>query len=157
MSKAAFLCCTCAAGSITLGILLILSFSSIEVNEIALDYSGFSKSVGKDVYTPGIHFLGVTHSFIKYPSTVLTIDFSSEREANAPSVKSRTSDGLEVDIEISFQYLIQSNKLYDLYMKYADNYQIPFEKIALDVLTDIATRHNADNFFFEKEKISFEM
>ena len=52
----------------------------------------------------GIHFLGVGHSFIKYPKTVQTIEFSQDRNANGPVIQSRTQDGLEVSLEISFQY-----------------------------------------------------
>lgn len=58
----------------------------------------------RKAYIGGIHFLGVGHSFIKYPKTVQTIEFSNERTANGPSIGSRTNDGLEVILEISFQY-----------------------------------------------------
>jgi len=60
--------------------------------------------VNSKAYIGGIHFLGVGHSFIKYPKTVQTIEFSEERAANGASIKSRTLDGLEVILEISFQY-----------------------------------------------------
>jgi hypothetical protein len=46
--------------------------------------------------------LGVGHTFIKYPSTFLTFDFSRSKDADSNSVSSRTRDGLEVAIETSF-------------------------------------------------------
>jgi hypothetical protein len=53
----------------------------------------------------GLHFLGIGHSFIKFPRNVQTIEFSKEATANQPPISSRTSDGLEVILEISFQYV----------------------------------------------------
>jgi hypothetical protein len=57
----------------------------------------------------GLHFLGIGHSFIKFPINVQTIEFSKEASANQSPISSRTLDGLEVILEISFQYVyIQS-------------------------------------------------
>lgn len=135
-------------------ILILTSFRTLEVNEIGLDYSGITKTIDKQLYTSGIHFLGVGHSFIKYPTTVQTFEFSKQKGSDSASVRSRTKDGLEVELEISFQYLFISTQLYNMYMKFADNYKTPCQKIAIDILTDVATMYIASQFFFDKEKIS---
>lgn len=49
-----------------------------------------------------MHFLGIGHSFIRFQKTVQTMEFSSERTADGASLVSRTNDGLEVQLEISF-------------------------------------------------------
>ncbi|CAI2376866.1 unnamed protein product [Moneuplotes crassus] len=144
-------------GVIAILILIFTSFRSLEVNEIGLNYSGITKSVDRDLYTSGIHFLGVGHSFIKYPTTVQTYEFSKGKGSDAPSVRSRTKDGLEVELEISFQYLYMSLELYDLYMQYGGLEKLPCMKIAIDILTDVATQYKASQFFFDKEKITFAM
>lgn len=141
-------------GVIAIIILIFTSFRSLEVNEIGLNYSGITKSVDKDLFTSGIHFLGVGHSFIKYPTTVQTFEFSKSKGSDAPSVRSRTKDGLEVELEISFQYLYLSTELYDLYMQYGQQERLPCMKVAIDILTDVATQYKASQFFFDKEKIS---
>lgn len=143
-----------AVGAIALLILAITSFRTLEVNEIGLDYSAITKNVDKELYTSGIHFLGVGHSFIKYPTTVQTYEFSKSPGSDAPNVRSRTKDGLEVELEISFQYLYISTQLYELYMTYAEQNKLPCKKIAIDILTDVATQYVASEFFFAKEKIS---
>jgi hypothetical protein len=122
-----------------------------------LDYSGITKTIDRELYTSGIHFLGVGHSFIKYPTTVQTYEFSKARGSDSPSVSSRTKDGLEVNLEISFQFIYISTQLYDLYMTYAADNRIPCMKIAIDILTDVATQYKASQFFFDKEKISAAM
>ena len=86
------------------GILLILGYSVLEATEYGLDYSWVSKNVDKTIYENGLHFLGIGHSFIRFPKMVQTIEFSKERNANQGPVQSRTADGLEVILEISFQY-----------------------------------------------------
>jgi regulator of protease activity HflC (stomatin/prohibitin superfamily) len=63
-------------GIIALAILIVTSFSQLEVNEVGLDYSGITKTIDKNIFTAGIHFLGVAHSFIKFPITVQTYEFS---------------------------------------------------------------------------------
>jgi len=41
------------------------------------------------------------------------------------------------------------DKLYDLYMRYGDDYKSSCEKFAIDTLNDAATKHNAKQFFNE--------
>lgn len=50
----------------------------------------------------GLHFLGIGHYFIKFPKTVQTIEFSNSTSTGA--LYSRSSDGIELSMEISFQY-----------------------------------------------------
>jgi len=84
---------------------------------------------------------------------VQTIEFSKDRNANRGPIESRTSDGLEVVIEISFQYILQHVELYKLYKKYGSNYNIIFQNIAIDLLTEEATKYTAYEFFWDRGRI----
>lgn len=65
------LCGTCCAtSSFILFIMIIISFSSLDYNEVGLDYSSITKTISPKIYTAGIHFLGIGHSFITFPKTV---------------------------------------------------------------------------------------
>ncbi len=100
-----YLCFSICGCFIFVGLLfLFLGFSVLEATEYGLDYSWISKNVGMKVYDNGLHFIGIGHSFIRFPRMVQTIEFSKERTANQGAVQSRTADGLEVILEISFQY-----------------------------------------------------
>ncbi|KAL4493157.1 hypothetical protein ABPG72_003242 [Tetrahymena utriculariae] len=147
----------CIISTVTLVIMIFSSFASLEVNEYGLDYSYISKSIGKKAYPGGIHFLGVGHSFIKYPKTVLNLDYSNHEGADYPPLKSRTSDGLEVILEISFQYKLEYESLYDLFHLYKDNYSKIFSSIAVNTLTQTATYYTAYNFFVDIQKIGVKM
>lgn len=138
---------------ITVAILIIVSFSSLEATEYGLDYSWISQTISPTTMTNGLHYLGLSHSFIKFPRTVQTIEFSSSDTANRQVLQSRTSDGLEVKLEISFQYTLQPENLYKLYMKYGEHYSHVIENVAIDVLTQQTTKYDAYNFFSEIGKI----
>ncbi len=157
MSTGLYICgVSLAIGIVALAILIITSFAMLEVNEVGLDYSGITKTVDRNIYTAGIHFLGVAHSFLKFPITVQTYEFSNHG-GDSGNIRSRTKDGLEISLEVSFQYVYVTNHLYDLYMKYGDSYRNPCMKVAIDMLTDTTTRYTASRFFFDKEAISAEM
>jgi regulator of protease activity HflC (stomatin/prohibitin superfamily) len=84
---------------------------------------------------------------------VQTIEFSKQKTANKGPIQSRTSDGLEVTLEISFQYVLNKDKIYELYMKYGSNYNYIFQNIAVHTLTEEATKYTAYNFFMDRGKI----
>jgi len=132
------------------GILIILGFSTLEATELGLDYSSISKNVDKTIYQNGLHFLGIGHSFIRYPKMVQTIEFSRDRGADLANISSRTKDGLEVTLEISFQYQILDQRVYDLFQAYGQNYQEVFQNVAIDILTEETTGYTAYDFFWKR-------
>lgn len=133
--------------------LLILGFSSLDATEYGLDYSWLSKTIDPIARFNGLYFIGIGHSFIKFPRNIQTIEFSQDRAANRPAIESRTSDGLEVILEISFQYTLQPENLYRLYNYYGFDYSSTFQNIAIDVLTEEATGYTAYDFFMNRGKI----
>ena len=148
-----FICsCTCCIGFL----LILFGFSSLEATELGLNYSWISKTISPEVKENGLYFIGIGHSFIKFPKTVQTIEFSEEKTANRGPIESRTSDGLEVTLEISFQYILQPDKLYDLYNTYGPKYDNVFQNIAINILTEEATKYTAYNFFMDRGKIKDE-
>jgi len=60
---------------------------------------------------------------------------------------------LEVTLEISFQYVLTKDKIYELYNKYGSNYNYIFQNIAVHTLTEEATKYTAYNFFMDRGKI----
>ena len=145
-----FICsCTCCIGFL----LILFGFSSLEATELGLNYSWISKTISPEVKENGLYFIGIGHSFIKFPKTVQIIEFSEEKTANRGPIESRTSDGLEVTLEISFQYILQPDKLYDLYNTYGPKYDNVFQNIAINILTEEATKYTAYNFFMDRGKI----
>jgi len=147
----------CGIGIVTLIFILFFSFSSIGVNEVGLDYSSLFKSIDSKTYGSGYYYIGITHSFLRFPSVVQNLEFSREPKANMGPIKSRTLDGLEVQLEISFQYRLMYEKLYEMYMKYGPHYEKIFVVTAVDVLTDMTTKFTAYKFFYDRQLIGDSM
>lgn len=139
-------------GIVVLICIIFFSFGSVAMGEVALDYSSLFKTIDTKAYDPGYHYIGLTHSFIPFPNIVQTIEFSMDRAINNP-VLSRTLDGLEVKLEISFQYRLMPDKLYEMYMKYGEEYKKIFTVIAIDILTDMTTKFSAYKFFYDRQSI----
>ena len=143
----------CGIGITTLIIILVFSFSSIGVKEIGLNYSSLFQNIEKKTYTSGFYYIGITHSFITFPSVVQNIEFSNEPTAHMGPIRSRTLDGLEVQLDVSFQYRLKYDDLYKMYMTYGPKYEKIFILIAINALTDMTTKFNAYNFFYDRQSI----
>lgn len=144
-------------GFLVVLILISVSFASLEYTEYGLDYASIAMSISPQPYTGGLYFLGLGHSFIKFPKTIQTIEYSNDNGADLGPIRSRTSDGLEVILEISFQYELIPEKLYDLYMEFESQYRTIILNVAVDTLTDKATKYTAYNFFSDRARIGNEM
>lgn len=147
-------CCCC---SILLLVTIFCSFGSLEINQLGLNYSLISSTVEKNGYSAGLYPLGPFHSFIKFPSTVQTIQFSNDRDSSGPPLRSRTSDGLELTLEISFQYQLNTSVLSDLYHKFGTEYEKVYVNMAMDLVTSMATRYSATSFFSDRPTIARNM
>jgi len=152
-NRAAALCCSVSV-LIVVVVLIATSFSSLEYTELGLNYSFLGSSVENKGYGSGLYCLGPFHSFVKFPSTVQTIQFSDDHDSAGPPLRSRTNDGLEVALEVSFQYQLNSTSVYDLYMKYATNYEPVYVNMATDLVTRLATQFSAYEFFSNRTTIS---
>ena len=63
-------------------IFLLVSMDSLEPLQYGLTYSKFSKKVGTEVYESGRYLIGPFNSFIVYPANLITVEFSTHRNAN---------------------------------------------------------------------------
>ncbi|KRX01225.1 hypothetical protein PPERSA_05811 [Pseudocohnilembus persalinus] len=114
-------------------------------------------SVENKTYESGFYFLGVSHSFIIYPKTVQQLEFSKDADADYTLLHSRTNDGLEVQLEISFQYRLQKDKIYDLFSTFKKEYKKVFKNMAIDIISEHATRYEAYEFFVNRTHIGQSM
>lgn len=133
--------------------------SVLEPWEVGLDYSMITKSVSPTAWPSGRHWIGIGHSFIKFPSVVQNIQFTTNAKAGAgnSTLRSRTADGLEVALELSFQYQLSVEKLFDLYMMFGNNFHDVFVRMSMDLLTVAATKHQARAFFDNRTLIGADM
>jgi len=137
------------------------SFGTLEFFEIGLNYSWISETIEDRPYSNGRYYLGVGNHFLKFPRTVVSIFFLDDLAGNSmlhgPALQSRTKDGLNVKLEISFQYKLNPDNLYDMYTTLGPTYEKTFIRMAVEQLTTAATLHNAHYFFVNRTHISEQM
>lgn len=144
---------------VTSVIILFLSFDTLEYQEMGLNYSWISETVESESYPSGRYYLGVGNHFIKFPSMVKSVFFLDDQSPNTqgPALQSRTRDGLNVRLEVSFQYRLGFKTLYKLYTTLGEQYEQVLVRMAIEQLTTAATIHNAHNFFNNRSVIGEEM
>lgn len=150
---------TVAVAVICLITLFLMSFDSLEYQEIGLNYSWISETVEQKPYTSGRYYLGIGNHFIKFPRMVTSLFFIDDlgEGKNGPALQSRTKDGLNVRLEVSFQYRLKFDKVYDLFTILGRSYEQTFVRMAIEQLTTAATQHNAHFFFTNRTSIGQEM
>mmetsp|Transcript_66976 Transcript_66976/g.196544 ORF Transcript_66976/g.196544 Transcript_66976/m.196544 type:complete len:298 (-) Transcript_66976:23-916(-) len=135
------------------------SFDSLEYQEIGLNFSWMRETVQKEPYTSGLYYLGLGNHFIKFPSMVKSIFFIDDvmSKTQGPALTSRTLDGLNVRLEVSFQYKLKVDQVYDLYTTLGKGYEKVLVRMAIEQLTTAATKHNAHYFFTHRTNIAEQM
>jgi len=141
----------------------IAGFKSVEITEYGLASNMITRKVQRAPYSSGRYWIGPWSNFIKFPAVLKTIQFSDSRlqddlgmdEQGDPMLRSRTADGLDVTIELSFQYQLHQDKVYDLYttMGSGRDFHNLFVRVAIDRLTEIATEYTANEFFVDRTRI----
>lgn len=148
-------CATCVILTVTTVILIILGFSKLQVNEVGIDYSSNSLTLNtKTLYTNGIVWLGIGHSFIKYPRNQLELNMEGGN-----SIVARTNDGLVVTLQTKILYKLEPDidKLASLYLMFKEDFEIPIENICRSVIRDVASEFTAFQFWSERENITTAM
>lgn len=140
-------------------ILFCLSFDSLEYQEIGLNYSFINEIVEQEPYKAGRYYLGIGNHFIKFPRTVKSVFFIDDvsEGVQGPALTSRTKDGLNVHLEVSFQYKLIFDKVYHLYATLGTKYEPTFVRMAMEQLATASTEHNAHFFFTNRTAVSNEM
>jgi len=134
--------------------MLICSFSQLHSTQYGLDYDHIWETVDTSVYTGGLHFLGLGHSFVKFPNTVNSITYT---EAEHTRLHARTSDGLPLVLGVSFQYRLVQNQIHDLYMSYKDQHPHIVFNTGRHLISNVAANFSAYEFFNNKQGIAKDM
>lgn len=158
LGKACCICTCCVAIALSF-VCLATSINSLHQTQFGLSYSYLYKTVSKTTYAPGLHLLGPFHEFVTFPSTLQTMEFSSN--AN-DLLHARTNDGLPLILGVTFQYRIMQNKVFDLFMNYTDGdmnlrYKAIYFNKASHIISEAANEFTAYQFFNNKQTIAMEL
>lgn len=86
-----------------------------------------------------------------------TTDVEDQGYAGDTPITTRSEDGLGVEIDLSFQYKLSKDKLYDIYKDFGINYGEYIAKTARSIIRDIASAYTAIEFFYNRTAIGNDM
>jgi len=136
-------------------IMLASSFSVITPHELGIHYRGPEFTLDHKVWNNGRHFLGLGHSFFKYPKKYEYVEYSNYADGgilNKP-ITCWTKSGQELIIEVGFYYQLDEDSLLDLFYVYKADYLPTLEKIARHAIRDTTTTFATLEFFESRAAI----
>lgn len=158
----------CCVVLIASAIMVGCSFGVLDPTQFALDYDTVNFQIADGVlYTGGRHFIGLGHQFIIFPNTLQTVrmgsvsagEGSDGETVKTSSLLARTEDGLQVTLDISFQYRLTADleQIIKLYSDFQDNYRPAYVRIARNVLRDVASEFQAFQYFYNRTVVGAKM
>ncbi|XP_052079824.1 uncharacterized protein LOC127717989 isoform X1 [Mytilus californianus] len=121
-----------AVGALMILILVPVSFSYLDYYEYGLKRQKSTGSVDKtEIYDSGRYFVGPDFEFKVFPSDLHYVELED--------AKIFTSDKLEVDVTVNFQYVIRKDELISLHDTYDLEYEEIMKSSALDALKGAIT------------------
>lgn len=96
-------------------VLIAGSLERVESTEAGLEYDEIEKKLSRTILSDGLHQKATFGRLIKWPTTYQTIDYQGGN-----SLECNSFDGVVVDCGINFQFIVETQKIYDLTMEYKD-------------------------------------
>ncbi|KAL4464106.1 hypothetical protein ABPG74_006043 [Tetrahymena malaccensis] len=135
-------------------IILFISWDTVEVVHYGLLCNSVSKACSqKSVYSAGRHWVWPTYYFIYFPSNLLTIEFSDSMNANPP-LRTRTAEGLSLELFLSFEYQLIKEEIPELYSMNNLEYERTFIRIARDTIVQIASTFEANEYWTKRPSVT---
>ena len=141
-----------------IAVMAAASFGKVHTLEFALDYDFLTQTISDQTLGSGLHFLGGPwHRLIRYPGTLQNMQFSSD-DSPHDELHARTADGLQVVLEITFQYQLAVQEIHDLYEDFGElGYLSVYFDVASHLISEDAAKYSAYEFFNSKETIAMAM
>lgn len=135
-------------GSITIG-LLAASWRTVSPHEFGIKFSEVTWKMDADtIYNGERAYVGPGGHFITFPRKLQYV------EATGPSALDVWSaDGQNLFLEISFYYGLRSEKIFDIYYQFNQDFDSVIRKIAFETVRDCATDFETIDFFTKRGEI----
>eukprot|EP00761_Pharyngomonas_kirbyi_P000310 gb/GECH01000310.1/.p1 GENE.gb/GECH01000310.1/~~gb/GECH01000310.1/.p1 ORF type:complete len:326 (+),score=67.91 gb/GECH01000310.1/:1-978(+) len=133
------------------GLFVGLSVKTVERGEWGLLKNKYDRNVDTSkVYESGRYIPGLTKTFLTFPSIYVLLDFGT--------INSKTSEGLDVSLDMSMQYQIAKNQVAPLFEEFAfRDYERIIEREASEVIRDTASEFTAIQFVEERDLVAAQM
>jgi len=143
--------------------LLGSSFDTLEPTQMGIIFDKNVQHLDTDkLYYNGRYLTGLGRQFIGFPLTYQTIRFgrtSFDAGTSFGNIVCRSRDGLSIQVEVSFQYMLYRNAsdLWRLYMDLGTGYNRVYGLVAQQVVQDVMSDYYTLDFFQDREVIEADM
>lgn len=149
--------------AVTIGVLIVVAFGvlsmgQVDQNQYGLVFNWVTKQIGNKVYHGGTHFIGFWNTFVVFPATVNTIEFSERPFLHtSESLHTRTKEGLGLHLSIAFQYKLNPERIPELYALTNEMYEGLYTRIARDQLLEAASQYEGPQYWLDRKHIGDHM
>lgn len=141
-----------------IGTCTLTSLKQVDQNEYGLVFNWITKKIGSQVYHGGLHCIGFWNTFVTFPATVQTIEFSERQGMRTTgALHTRTKEGLALHLSIAFQYKLHPDGLPALYALTNLQYEALFVRIARDQLLEVASDYEGPQYWLQRLEIGDKM
>lgn len=146
------------AGFIALIVYIAVAIEGVEPTEFAIVRNNLNQDIDQEkILEGGLHWVGLFYSLIHYPAIHKSIEFSDDHIAQQGALKSRTKEGLELQVHFAFQYQLKKENLPTLYRYFQDDYEIIFSRMARNSVLHISGNYVAPSYWLEREEVGLSM
>lgn len=162
MSSKSTLGCVLAALVAVVVVALVgrLCVVRVQLGEVGVRTDEWTGGLVKEDFGPGWHRnLGPMHRWVFFDSTVQTLEMSEESfhmdDVPGDSLSLKSSDGNNVDVDVTVKYRIQEGKAYVLYQKKGPGnaYKLTFQQEALNACRTVFGRMKTEDFYDPEMKV----
>mmetsp|Transcript_84742 Transcript_84742/g.244992 ORF Transcript_84742/g.244992 Transcript_84742/m.244992 type:complete len:369 (+) Transcript_84742:85-1191(+) len=138
---------------------LLTSVAVVKPLQYGILYNRFNMYVDIDtVYGPGRHIVFPWNKFLRFPSTVQSVEFTAEPElavfgTRFSSLHTRTKEGLALHMQVSLQYQLIRDKVGHLYRDFNIDYQSFFIGVIRDTLIRVAAEYEAFELWEKRQDV----
>jgi hypothetical protein len=150
----------CIVASIVIAltvILLLCSMDTLEPLQAAITLNKITQKTGTEIYKGGRYLIGPFMTFLRYPTNLITVEFSDQPKASGQPLQTRTAEGLSLVLHLSFQYQVNTTQIPQLYSLANTNYHSTYVRIARDVILKVAGEYNATSYWTIRQSIGDHM
>lgn len=155
-------CFTCALLVCALIIIIVfvaVSFEVIDTNEVGLAKNTFTQKIDETfLYPNGRHFIGPFTNFIHYSTLDHTLTLQ-DKGGDDPAILVRANDGLQLTLEVSFQYHLNVTleSILSIYHTFGTDFKDAFIRFSREAIREVASDYKSFDYFSNREAISSDM
>lgn len=149
--KTKFMCVSISSVVALITFLIAFSFGAVEPTEYGIMYNRLTKNLDTStIHEGGLQFIGFASTMITFPRTHKVVEFSDFKGAQQIPLSTRTKEGLELKLHVSFQYKLVKEQLPQLYSLAGQDYEALYTKIAANVILQKAGDYLAPQYWKER-------